>query len=489
MTKSWKFINALLLSGVCAGSLLAPYEAKAESPFSRSDMPRAWWSPKDEFATESVYLSPEKLKQKIKFLRMNIQDAPSNHLSESQKKSVLEAFDLIVQTERGRKLIEKAHPMMTFQSANMSWESNGFYNGSRAGLATRMFDAIDKAPNERIRKAKILYLAGFMAEQFTRSSHFVNRMHWKGTSIRENFINSKIARLHTLLESVTVQQQIMQTEEFKEVSPEPIVSFFDQIAKACQKDMEPQDALKTARSVFTKALWSNIGGQKIEINGVSILPPEKDLQEWHHNNNRLAFVNVQDNIKYFTNDKKPQLQNVGISPLINRYIYMMNIAGKISPDYFLNPKTTAFTVYPDVITGYMNGIKDHEIHTMKVGYMFKAFNKDGTIFRIIMNMDANRGNADPKTTTEYYYGTKNVRAVYKHTRYWVDHYQEFDKNGKLLSEFRFRHNKPEGPATLTENGETVERYFRNGKYQKSPPARIKRYLQPWWQQKQHIRTN
>ena len=96
-----------------------------------------------------------------------------------------------------------------------------------------------------------------------------------------------------------------------------------------------------------------------------------------------------------------------------------------------------------------------------------------------MNMDANRGNNTPKTTTEYHYGTKKVRAVYNHTRYWVDHYKEFDKEGNTLCEFGFRHNKPEGPGFLTENGKKVEKFFTNGKvYDIGPDTeqRKQRYL-------------
>ena len=419
---------------------------------------QAWWSPKDEFATEGLNFTEEKLQKKIAFIRQNIMNGS---LAPADKEQVLKAFDLIADTPRGKDLLKLTHPMIVFSKAKIYWLSEGFINGKRAFLADRLFKAINQTSlSEPGGKGKLLHLAGMMAELMTYSSHFVNRMHWKGISIREMFINEKIARLHALLENVTVQEQIMQKEEFSDASLDPMASFYRRILKMCLDygKLPKNQAEKTARSIFIKAIWRN--RTKWKVFDQEVRASEKAFQEWHQNKNRMIFEAIRDDIKYFS--KRPQLVDVGIVPLLKRFIAMMNAEGDINWTYFLDPKKASFYIHPDIIFGYMDKIKDHEIHTLKVGYMFKVFNNDGTIHRMIMDLGNTRGDDTQKTTVEYYFGTKKIRAVYHHTRYWVQDYKELDQSGETLCSFRFRHNKPEGLGFLTENGKIVERYFRNG---------------------------
>ena len=466
--KPWNSVRTFLLSGICAISLLYPHEAEGARKKSRQQerrsekierkVPEKKPQKQGDVPTLEEHLSPAQVERKIATIRQRI--AHNGKISGRDKAILLSVFDDVSQTERGRWILEKAHPDLNFCVKDLGAGCNGVYvHGLRTiELSNRILDQIARAKDRYEQIQKKLYLAHVIAHEATHSVQDTNKMDYaEGISFAEKITINKVCELNSILNENIVRFQVGNLPKYRadiesgKVMLVPMHLFYRDLRTAkLAEGADKATAARFARTKFVEAFWSNQGGP-IYVGNKKVIPPGEVMRNWNGSYNIVSFGDHR--------AWKDRGQNKGITNVLQRYIDVMKI--DTPPSFFTNPETTSFRLSSTQrLEGYTDGIKGIEIDALAVGDLIKVYEK-GQPVRFRFRVNDSKAAAQGKHT-ETFDETGSVRSTYTCVSGKVNGiYREFDKRGRQIIEMPVRNNIPEGDGWLFENGKRIKIKFRN----------------------------
>ena len=372
-------------------------------------------------------------------------------LNNEQKKIALSAFNDLYQTPKGKEIVDNL-PDINIRFRDIGSPDGQFsQNENLVIIRKNIFKDIAAAKtDEDIQVAKIR-LAGAYASALTDAlQHHQKLTPQPSNTPVEKAVIYKANRLHSLLNSVKVQDQVSNLNSYGPLnlanleSKNPRLSFFKKL-KAADKG---SDTFETASLAFADAYWT--ANTSVSVAGKTIKVDEMDLLDWTDYNNHMS---TGFSFAAF-NGKDKNAFNVS-GEALNKLSSQMGIK---SPSEFV--KKTSFTVTPDGVTTYFNGKKRDDISFLSTGILTQRYLPSGHLLRIFYTPSSN---PKPNTGKDVFAGTNITRFTYTvKDRKMNGYLSEFDREGNQISQIPMKDNTPHGEGWILQNGNKTERWFKNG---------------------------
>ncbi len=369
-------------------------------------------------------------------------------LNNEQKKIALSAFNDLYQTPKGKEIVDNL-PDINIRFRDIGSPDGQFsQNENFVVIRKNIFKDIAAAKtNEDIQVAKIR-LAGAYASALTDALQYHQKLtpQQPNTPV-EKAIIYKANQLHSLLNSVKVQDQVSGLDSYGPINlanletKNPRLSFF--------KKLKAADTFETASLAFADAYWT--ANTSVSVAGKTIKADEMDLMDWTDYNNHMS---TGFSFSAFNGKDKNAFDISGEA--LNKLSSQMGIK---SPSDFV--KKTSFTVTPDGVMTYFNGKKRDDISFLSTGILTQRYRPTGSLQRFMYKPFSN-----PKSNTgkDVFPGTNITRFTYtiKNGKINGD-FNGFDRKGNQIFQVPMVNDEPKGDGwILRDNGERWERRFKDG---------------------------
>lgn len=461
----WKnSVKRALISSVCLGSLLWPYEAES-APRSydnrrvrREKQMAQQWRAQSQRTTQRPIRSQPKQGQpssqvpnvpperKLSYFKQQILNTPPSVITAPQKKILIEILDTLHSVPRGRWIIENAPADLKFRVNQKRTSLGGSYGGKKWGITIsgEWFRRIQNAsPEERGKKVGGAALT--IAHEMT---HAIQEKQGMSETLplapQERITLNKLMELHAILEERTVSNQF----RFPAQTPTEEDWVYLLQTEKLKEGASSQEAGRFARTAFIRTHWQNNPATPISVNGKNIYPYAEPIDIWNQSYNMITYENLFRARQSGT--PKQSFHNV-----LRQYIQIMDV--DLKPDFFLSPETTGFRVLENKLVGYMNGIKRQEIMMLDEG-VFEKNHENGelTYVRFLQNETIDQ-NAEKRFSFEDGHATYTIRNGKMNGLY-----REFDAQGKQILEVPMENGRANGTGwQIKENGEKEITVFKN----------------------------
>ena len=450
-----KLVKKALLTGVCAGSLLWPYEAESaprsydrrigktpsqKNPFqSRKSVPTRAARPRPAQQTPKLPEVPPE--QKLSHFKQQILKKSASEMSAEQKRIFLEMFDMLASVPRGRWIIENAPSDLKLNISHDKKTIGGSYAGLRGlFISQENLRLVSTAPNEEKRRNELIAATSLLAHEMTHSIQTkLGIQIAPGASFENRFKIFKLNELHAHLEEATVTYQLNpKTDHFYGL-------LFDSKIK---EGLSPKEAEKITRTFYVKKFWENTPSVPVRANGENIYLSHEQTRTW---------TSIYDFFSYF-NAIWGRKGKADSSPPVQwhfeKYVDLMDI--DLKGDFF--SQITPFHATEERFVGYMDNLKSRELENLDVGILSKTY-INGILVSIRNIHPSNRATDGLKkvsleTGGSISYPVKNKKIT--------GSYQEFDASGEQILEIPMVNNLAEGTGWQKVNGEIKKISFKKG---------------------------
>ena len=438
----WKnLVKKALLCGVCAGSLLWPYEADAaRRKYDNKRTKRTERISRRDRTTPS-YPTPKTPEvppeHKLAHFKQQILKTPNAELSPKDKTMFIQALDILASVPRGRWIIENAPSDLKFRILKGT-SHNGLYNHGTIFLRelSEGFYTHSKEIQDRDMHKKALTLAHEMTHAIQNHRGMLNTpLHHS----QEVMTINKLGELHALLEECRINRQFKQPLKNSKYN---WVYILEDEKK--QEGSSAQEASRFARTEFVKRFWKNQANFLISLNGKKVYTPEV-IDIWNQSYNQFYFDGN------FINGKTSPTK---MDKILRSYIRLMEIDAH--PDFFLSPETTAFKVQKNKLTTYLNGILRQELHMLDEGKLEKEYRNGELLYIRLYNKKISPKREDK---TFYFEGGHASYSIQNGEISGI--YREYDASGKQILEIPMEGSRSEGTGwQLKKTGEKKILQFR-----------------------------
>ena len=471
----WKRVRRALLVGVCVSSFLWPYESEAarrkdkDRSVSRVTRRENKRTPPVSQERRPVERMPQ---ETLSEMLSNVRS--SNEINKTNKESLTEALNLLSQTERGKWILSRLPKGINFEiNSSLSPASGMYFDGARKlWLNQNMFDYISNAKTPVERQRWLLNLVSTLSHELTHGcQHNLSMCQRDGLSASDYTIMNKLIEVHAILEARSVRNQVLDLPSFRKVKEGRPKDFLIRIAERKQKEgFSLKAAERFARTEFIKAFWRNKPTQPIKIGSDLFFLPGTEV--WNNSYNNVSFVNILGDRPQYYKERGNSIENQ-----LRRTAAIMEV--DISSDFFKDEK--AFRYDHGRLVGYLDGIRNQEIDYLTIGQIGKRYENN-----YLRRIDLTITHPQDGQITDYWYGTKRVRATYTVRNKQLEGvYKEYDYNGNQVAEIPFEKGKANGIGWVMQNGEkTAKRFCRDFCYDLNEPSSRTNYYRQRYLEKQ-----
>ena len=455
----WKnSVKRALISSVCLGSLLWPYEAEsAPRSYDNRRVQREKQTaqrsvrPQPGPGQRSPQVPNVPPERKLSYFKQQILNTPTSVITAPQKKILIEILDTLHSVPRGRWIIENAPADLKFRVSQKRTSLSGSYGGKGITISGEYFRRIQNASPEK-REKKVRGTALAIAHEMT---HAIQEKQGMSETLplapQERFTLSKLTELHAILEERTVSNQF----RFPAQTPSERDWVYLLETEKLKEGASSQEAGRFARTAFIRTHWQNNPATPIPVNGKNVYPYAGPIDIWNQSYNMITYENL-------FRARQSGTPEQSFHNVLRQYIQIMDV--DLKPDFFLSPEITGFRVLENKFIGYLNGIKRHELHCLEEGLFEKRY-KDGKLLDIRFIRPR-----PSKTDGEKKFSFTGGHATYTVESHRIVHYKEYNSQGQQILDVPMKNGTAEGNGwEMDSNGQKEPVIFKNNRLIRKRP--------------------
>lgn len=500
----WNQVRNILLTGICATSLLWPYEAEAARSYDNKRSSRQ--SRKEQRRTKKRNRKNERVPDRRKqpprlnsgnpqkiltSLLRNVQN--SKELSSEHKELIATCLTELSKTQTGRYIFSNIPDNITLHIIpNPSGQGAlGTYNHGhrKACFSDHLIRRAVESDSELKKKEYLLRFTTVIAHELTHATQGHLQLGICPNASYEDYATlRKFREMQAILEEQCAEVELLKLPFFAEVRNERAkTGQLDVFLKRAQDlqikaGMSPEKARRFARTEFVRSFWSNTPNTPVRV-GDELLytsfvgPTEAASAPWNISYNSKSFGYA----RRLGPDYYKKTNGTDIRRELSDTIRTIGL--DLTPDFIMNKKS--FDFESGRLIGYINGIKQIEIDTLgKTGEIFKRFEQGKLCYFIFETRDKDGVYKD------YFYDTPKLRATYNIKNGKIAGiYREYDYHGRQILEIPVKNGNGEGKGWILENGKRIPKNFKNGRVlEHGLSDRAPQYTGDYWQQR-YIKEN